>query len=816
MGALAASVLAALVLCGLGQAAMESSGGSAGGRALGALVLACAVALLAAAFTLRPATVASMNLAVIVLAYFALACTLATLTVQERDYRGRSEEQLWEAFQVAEAGLFHRILHPRQPRPAKELSPKAEAHFVEMGKKLGADYATKQRKMHVRGQQAKARSDAAAAWGQEHERFLRGLFRFMRATRLSNAYSAWWFIAILALLVVNLSACAFRRLQFTSDSLDSIAAHVGVYLAIARPFVGLRLTPANLGFAATHLGLIVLLIGVCIGKATKTTGAFALVVGGRDQTSKFFDAGSGKAVPFGFSVKLEAFRTDYHKELMVAFVDSDQETIQFERRFKAEHGLKHELDEGRVNFAISETMAEAVFRQNLVDDPNGRPNPAAQVVVIRSEDDVNMKFLFALDDHTLVHPSNQIKVRYAGSMPAQEAEQIAQQAATGSIGIITVKDQTTGRSASLDARVGQTLDFGGYRLEVAECYADFSRRDTLPLSLQYPNRPAARLSVTKGKDTESRWVFQGMDYDAMHAKGRPAKSKSLKFALRFDPWLSPSEHKILLANVGEELMAYPISEDGVGEARPIEVGKPEQVPGTPFELMVAKVCERAKLQSRVEAYEPGPDHDPFLSPAQPAIKLQVKSPSGEHSQWLVANSEQQFLEIPGGPAFAYMDNTEKKPIAWVAKLGFYEEGEKQATRIVKVNHPAKFRGFFLYQEDANAKNPNYAGIRAVRDPGWPVVKTGLTMVILGIVYMFYVKPFVGSKRPKAGLARNPPAGGHAAAGDEQSSVELSRRTADVSRPGCGRPCWVSIRHFVPLDRRTRLLALRNSSRRLRH
>lgn len=719
MGALAGIMLVVLVLCGLGQAALEGTGASVGVRAFGVLVLACAAGLLAATFALRPATVASMNLAVIVLGYFALVCTLATLTVQERDYRGRTEEQLWEAFQIAEAGLFHRILHPKQGLPER-LTPEAEAHFAEMGKKLGPDHAAKQREMQVRSQQAGARSAAASAWGKEHEQFLRGLFRFMRATRLSNAYSAWWFIAILALLVVNLAACTLKRARFVF---------------------------ANLGFMATHLGVIVLLLGVCIGKATKTTGAFALEVGGRDQTSKFLDAGSGEAVSFGFSVKLEAFRTDYHKELMVAFTGPDEETIQFERHFKVEDGLEHELDGGRVSFAISEIMPKAISKQDLVDDPNGKPNPAAQVIVIRSEDDVSTKPLFALDDHTFVHPSNEIKVRYAGPVPAQEAEQLAQRAATGSIGLITVKDQETGRSVDLDARVGQTLDFAGYGLEVVECYADFARRRTLPLGLQYPNQPAARLSVTKGNDTEHRWVFQGMDFDAMHPEMRATTSGALKFALQFDPWLSPSKHKFLLANAGKDLMVYPISDDGVGEAKPIEVGKPTRMQGTPFGLMVSKVCERAKVLSAIEAYEPGPSDDPFLSPAQPAIKLQIKSPSGEHSQWLLANSEQQFLEVPGGPAFAYMDNTEKKPIAWVAKLGFYEEGEKLATKIVKVNQPARYRGFFLYQEDASAKNPGYAGIRAVRDPGWPVVKTGLTMVILGIVFMFYVKPFARSTKP---------------------------------------------------------------------
>ena len=242
-------------------------------------------------------------------------------------------------------------------------------------------------------------------------------------------------------------------------------------------------------------------------------------------------------------------------------------------------------------------------------------------------------------------------------------------------------------------------------------------------------------------------VYPGGDFDAM----RPPRFSDLKLSLEFDTWRSPARHKFLIVGDKQALSVYPIAEGEVGKALPLKQGEPLQLAATSFAVMVTKVLDRAEAASKVVAYRPAAGQtDAFHDPSEPAIKLRVRTPSGEQSRWLLANTQHGFMEIAGGPTFAYVDNTAKKPIAWVAKLGFYEEGEKVATKIVKVNHPGTYRGFMFYQEDADPKRPKYAGIRVVRDPGWPIVRIGLTMVILGIVFMFYVKPFVRSRKPDAG------------------------------------------------------------------
>ena len=716
MRAMAALVLAVLVVCAGAQVLYE-----AGLGAVAFIALLPAVGILVCVVALRPKTLTSINTAVVVLGFFAGACILATLTVQKRDFRDHSEEQFWRAFQRAEAGLFYRITHPKLPRlsrnssharPAK-LDAQTQARFAQVGKKLGQkgeDYAAVLRKEHLRAQQAQAEDAAIADWAQAHERLLHALYRAVRATRLSSAFSSWWFVAIVVLLVINLAACTWPRL---------------------------RAPRRNLGFIAIHMGVVITLLGAFIGARTRRTGAVGLDLGGQDQANQFVDADSGEAVPLGFAVKLEAFRTTYHQELLVAFTEPGTDTVQCQRHFKIVPGREHTLDAGRVSFTVQEAMPEAILESEVVESPSGQPNPAARVVVFRAKDDMEGQWLFANSDHTFVHSSNAVKIRYAGALAHPEAERIAHEAAAPSLGAITISNNTTGDSMQIDAQPGQTSTFGDYQVHIRECYADFTKRQTLPLDLQYPNHPAVALVLTRAGQTEERWVFERIDFDAM----RPPKFGEIKLSLQLDLWRSPARSKFLLVGPSQDLALYPISNGKVGPAVPVNVGKPVRLPDTSHAILVSQALERALVRTEVVPYRPV-SADPFQNRSQPAIKLRVKTPSGEQVRWLLANAEQGVFRVPQGPTFLFADNTDKKPKSWHARLGFYEEGKKLLTKVARVNYPARYRGFIFYQWDADHERPGYAGIRIVRDPGWPMVKTGMTLLIAGIVFMFYVQPFI--------------------------------------------------------------------------
>lgn len=69
-----------------------------------------------------------------------------------------------------------------------------------------------------------------------------------------------------------------------------------------------------------------------------------------------------------------------------------------------------------------------------------------------------------------------------------------------------------------------------------------------------------------------------------------------------------------------------------------------------------------------------------------------------------------------------------------------DKGSKSAD--VRVNHPATFKSWKIYQMDYDAEkgnNSEYSVFGVVRDPMWPVTQIGLWGLLLGCIFMFFEK-----------------------------------------------------------------------------
>lgn len=60
-----------------------------------------------------------------------------------------------------------------------------------------------------------------------------------------------------------------------------------------------------------------------------------------------------------------------------------------------------------------------------------------------------------------------------------------------------------------------------------------------------------------------------------------------------------------------------------------------------------------------------------------------------------------------------------------------DEGNELVTQDIMVNHPLIYDGWWIYQSNWNAQNLSYSGLQAVRDPGLPLVLSGLAILVLG-------------------------------------------------------------------------------------
>jgi hypothetical protein len=299
--------------------------------------------------------------------------------------------------------------------------------------------------------------------------------------------------------------------------------------------------------------------------------------------------------------------------------------------------------------------------------------------------------------------------------------------------------------------MNEKIVFDVYTIQVTELRPDFRVQEPNPEAAP-PLNPAVRLSITKGNEHEIRWVFQNLDFEQFH----PSQFTDLKISLAMPMWEAPCRLKCLLVQKKDAFASYTIEDKTVTGPLPVKLQKPASIGKTGATFAIEQHLPDAGLERNVvpapaKRQPHGPDLEEAAESVQPAVQLHIKGPNFEATKWLLANSKEAgTFEQPGYLRVAYMDNTDKMPEEWRSHLLFLDEGKPVMSGIARVNHPVKFRGYLFYQMDAKVDDPTYSGIQVVRDPSSGVVNLGLIAVIVGVLFTFYVKPYLKKAKESSG------------------------------------------------------------------
>ncbi len=71
---------------------------------------------------------------------------------------------------------------------------------------------------------------------------------------------------------------------------------------------------------------------------------------------------------------------------------------------------------------------------------------------------------------------------------------------------------------------------------------------------------------------------------------------------------------------------------------------------------------------------------------------------------------------------------------------------------ISMNHPLHYRGYIFFQASFVEGEPMMSIFSVARSPGLPMVYIGTTLIAAGIVWMFYVKPYLARRQAAAALA----------------------------------------------------------------
>lgn len=674
----------------------------------------------------------TVHASVVLLVIFGLSCTTGSFLLQVADLEARNLHgaEARQAFRMAEAEFLHRLFgsgNLNVPLPED-----IEAQLARDEAELGAEEAARRRKAWIFRHREEFRTRKVEAFAEAHAGVLDALEGFARATRLDDVYRSAWFFTLMVLLGMSL-------------------------LSAVRPRLSLRLDRGP--FLATHLGFLLLMLGFGVSRFWSMRGRLPLQVG---QTLTAVTPGSIGEVnaDLGFPVKLGAFYAEARTKLAIQIDGEDGRAAR--NQVDARPGQSYEYSGGQYRIEVLDAAPYGVAAPKVVPAAPDDHAPAALEVAVVDAGETTQGWLFATGDRRawLTGDGRDYAVTFHWDDPA--AWMPAPRDAWGVLELGTAM----GPAQLLPVLVGASATVGDKTVRVAEVCSDFARRG-LPLAEQPRTNPAVRLEI-EGPDgaTASRWSFAWVDFDTMHQPAFP----ELKLKYHFSSGdLGPErQFRIVGGEAGMRLVRFDAEGDPLAESlddavqldlgsRQLSLAIHQVHAAARQELQVLPLTER-ELRAQESAdgghghsHEEGlfshlspTTHRLFHPPGPPAVRLRIFHPGGEVERWFLADTSGAAGWSDGRFHLAF--GTTPNDVAEWRSLLVVGEGEATERHVVRVNHPLSYRGWTFYQHDANPERPNYSGILAVYDPGWPLVALALLLVSFGVAGMFWVQPFL-KRRP---------------------------------------------------------------------
>ncbi|HXK12548.1 MAG TPA: cytochrome c biogenesis protein ResB [Vicinamibacteria bacterium] len=210
--------------------------------------------------------------------------------------------------------------------------------------------------------------------------------------------------------------------------------------------------------------------------------------------------------------------------------------------------------------------------------------------------------------------------------------------------------------------------------------------------------------------------------------------------------------------------------DGSGAVREgtVETGKPIPTGWPAMGVTVDRFLPRARLERTVKPETPPAKEER----RQPAVRLHLEGPKGKgEPEWVPWGESVRVAYLDQTASLAYRSPEAELPFK-VTLLKFNNEpypGSRMASTfeskvrvedpeegtfetLISMNHPLHHRGYIFFQSSFVEGRPMMSIFSVARAPGLPLVYLGTTLIGVGIVWMFYVKPWLARRQAAAALA----------------------------------------------------------------
>lgn len=628
--------------------------------------------------------------------------------------------------------------------------------------------------------------------------FFDGFYELSKKLQLSGtptskgAWASDWFSMLTAFLFIVILANTFRR-----GIARSIAqGNPGLGFVKKLPSALLwdlktLITKERIGFFVTHLGIMTAIGGGFWSRLTEERGVVQLSISPRSEgfpnESYQFQTYNWRRLYFGtpdktFAVRLARFHADYRDTLDVTFLeDPPPRTVPKYRYYEVwnnrQIGLEYNekgLGEPNTVVKILEHYPRSNVEFDLAERSDGdapsntfEANGAALKVKFNFSGDLQEGFLVSGDEFLSVFDKTPgVRIRYESAVNAKIQNEKLQAPYEGDrLGVIHVILASDPTRPAVSVPISKEGSFtfktpkGEAKVKIHNALPDarlvgsisgeltpaFERLDP---AMVPPLHGGVLLEIRDagGKLVKSEWYYENEADSLDEDRGLISLDGTrARIMVDWDHWRSPAfERYRMVSAPGEPVKIVKIGETNASEVKVGEIITLQN--GMSF--VVNRRAERPKLVPIITPITgDADDGELFFDNSPPAARIQVAGPAGK-VEYLIAGVPFADTAIyDKRMAIRLFENTTEFPKEWKSKLEFLEvdPATKQwiikDTQTIRVNDYAYYRGFRFFQTDANKQMPGYSGVGVVFDPGIETVIYGLWAVVIGVAYVFLVKPF---------------------------------------------------------------------------
>ena len=537
-----------------------------------------------------------------------------------------------------------------------------------------------------------------------------GLATFFRITQLNNVFHSYWFSFLLILLCANLICCTIKRW---------------------------RNTFLQTGFILTHMSLVLILIGGVVKFQLGVKGGVNVYEGKSVNyflTQKIDRKGKldyvKKDLPFSIALDDFILEKNEPKFQLVSYVKSKDRQKVLEMKI----GKKQRVPGSDYKVTIKDYVPDAELKQEPVNASDKPDNPAIFVKFFGSEKVAAEGWLLAYDRNSYEDKKQGIRIEYIWLSSQQDLDKALNYVETAKAQLSV---SMSGQTQDYPLDLNKVFKFEGTDFTVKMLQYVLNYGDRRPLGEQPPDNPAVQVEINGPEGVETRWVFEKFpDWDKMH----PAKYKNVKITCSgiAGTYMTKNTVRIYQTPEGKQVLVY-IKDKQIAETVPWELEKKYTIPDTGSQVMVASYFPSFDFKKEVikKSDEVG----------MPAILAEVEGPNGKVEDWIFSSNQYATWYTDNNFALVY-ESTGESVKHFTSKLRIEENGQTVAEKTIRVNDPLEYKGYVIYQSSYDPEAGTFSGLQIVKDPGIPVAYSGFGALCFGVVFIFYIKPFLRKKLKK--------------------------------------------------------------------